>query len=384
MKLFILIALLGLIGCGREAINPSIENYNSYGTKKPSIIPSQASRNVSEEIRNATIIVAPEIQDLKELDFRPLEGSTSSDWLSLWNELPYANVLINDFSRTIDSEKRILALNEIIIASGAYRDQAALDVYKLKKKLAVEEDTLRSFEVENKLEDLVCYYSRRPRRGKPYPCSLTKTEEFRRSKKFYSCQEWARFQLIDGQEGHENLSKYNLITEGCSSLQDKVSVYSNKVKHLESVRVSAESVVLDVLLETEKVTDLVFAAKAATIEKPDSIGEESIIRFNQDQSSVEEFKLYIDFLPGNSTVTGYHEYSIENGKIRDVAIKSLDYGVKKLSFTLELPDMTYSVDADISVAAMPTGMRIVDSAAKVVFNNGKERVGVFKLELDLK
>ena len=103
-----------------------------------------------------------------------------------------------------------------------------------------------------------------------------------------------------------------------------------------------------------------------------------------DQSSVEEFKLYIDFLPGNSTVTGYHEYSIENGKIRDVAIKSLDYGVKKLSFKLELPDMTYSVDADISVAAMPTGMRIVDSAAKVVFNNGKERVGVFKLELDLK
>ena len=29
-------------------------------------------KNVSEEI-NATIIVAPEIQDLKELDFRPLE-----------------------------------------------------------------------------------------------------------------------------------------------------------------------------------------------------------------------------------------------------------------------------------------------------------------------
>ena len=46
--------------------------------------------------------------------------------------------------------------------------------------------------------------------------------------------------------------------------------------------------------------------------------------------------------------------------------------------------MTYKVDADISVAAMPTGMRIVDSAAKVVFSNGKKRVGVFKLELDLK
>ena len=87
--------------------------------------------------------------------------------------------------------------------------------------------------------------------------------------------------MIDGQETHENFSKHVSITEGCSSLQDKVSVYSNKVKHLESVRVSAESVVLDVLLETEKVTDLVFAAKAATIEKPDSIGEESIIRFNQ-------------------------------------------------------------------------------------------------------
>ena len=155
------------------------------------------------------------------------------------------------------------------------------------------------------------------------------------------------------------------------------------MKHLQSVRVSAESVVLDVLLETEKVTDLVFAAKASTIEKPDSIGEESIIRFNNDQTAIEELKLYIDFLPGNSTVTGYHEYSIENGKISDVEMTTSNYGVKKLSLKLELPDMTYFINADISVAPMPTGMRIVDSAAKVVFKNGKERVGVFKLELDL-
>ena len=383
MKIVMLIALMGLASCGREAIVPNIENYNSYGTKKPTIIPSTANQKASEGIRNATIIVAPEIQDLNDLDFRPLEGSTSSDWESLWSELPYANLLLNDFSRHIDIEKRILALNEIIIASGAYRDQAALDIFKLKKKLKVEEDSLRSFEVENKLEDIACYYSRRPRRGKPYNCSLTKTEEFRRSKKFYSCQEWKKFELIAGQETHENYSRFQLINQGCQELQEKVSVYSNKVKHLQSVRVSAESVVLDVLLETEKVTDLVFAAKASTIEKPDSIGEESIIRFNNDQTAVEELKLYIDFLPGNSTVTGYHEYSIENGKISDVKMTTSNYGVKKLSLKLELPDMTYYVNADISVAPMPTGMRIVDSAAKVVFKNGKERVGVFKLELDL-
>ena len=152
-----------------------------------------------KESENATIIVAPEIQDLNGLDFRPLEGSTSSDWESLWNELPYASLFLNDFSKHIDIEKRIFALNEIIIASGAYRDQAALDIFKL-KKLKVEEDSLRTFEIENKLEEIVCYYSRRPRRGKPYNCSLTKSEEFRRSKKFYSCQEWKKFELINGQK----------------------------------------------------------------------------------------------------------------------------------------------------------------------------------------
>ena len=42
MKLVILIALLGLIGCGREAINP--RKATILWTKKPSIIPSRASK----------------------------------------------------------------------------------------------------------------------------------------------------------------------------------------------------------------------------------------------------------------------------------------------------------------------------------------------------
>ena len=81
--------------------------------------------------------------------------------------------------------------------------------------------------------------------------------------------------------------------------------------------------------------------------------------------SVEEFKLFVDFLPGNSSKVGYAEYSMANGLIRDVNVYMSDLGVKKLKFTLELPDMTFFVDADISVEKMPIGVRVIDSAARV-------------------
>ena len=158
---------------------------------------------------------------------------------------------------------------------------------------------------------------------------------------------------------------------------------NNKIQNFKAVRKSAENVVLDLLLETEKTTSLVFAAKASTIEKPDSIGPESSLVFSKDLNSVKEFKLFIDFLPGNASKVGYYEYSMENGAITNVELYVSELGVKKLRFSLNLPDMVFKVNADVSMSPMPMGMRIVDSEAEVTFTSGEKRKGVFKLEFDI-
>ena len=148
-------------------------------------------------------------------------------------------------------------------------------------------------------------------------------------------------------------------------------------------RVSAENVVLDLLLETELVTNVVLAAKVATQEKPDDIGPESMISFSADFSSVTDFQLYIDFLPGNASQVGYGEYSISNGLIKGLSLYTTVDGIKKMKFSLVLPDMTIEVDGDLTIDDSAIGARLVDSQTYVHFNNGQERRGVFKIELDV-
>ena len=75
LKLTILSLLL--ISCGREADEPSVENFTFA---KPTVIPFSTNKEVSSDIRAATIIVVPEREDIKDLVFRPLEGPTVDEW----------------------------------------------------------------------------------------------------------------------------------------------------------------------------------------------------------------------------------------------------------------------------------------------------------------
>ena len=130
-------------------------------------------------------------------------------------------------------------------------------------------------------------------------------------------------------------------------------------------------------------TNVVLAAKVATQEKPDDIGPESVITFSPDFSSVTDFKLYVDFLPGNATKVGYGEYSLDNNSIKNLSLYTTSAGIKKMKFTLVLPDMTIDVDGDLTIDDSVIGARLVDSQTYVKFNNGEERRGVFKIELDV-
>ena len=77
-------------------------------------------------------------------------------------------------------------------------------------------------------------------------------------------------------------------------------------------------------------------------------------------------------MPGNASKVGYGEYSIANGAIKNVSVETTA-GCKEIKFTLELPDMTISVDGDLTIEGSVIGARLVDSQTFVNFKNGEEK-----------
>ena len=381
MNLIISLVTLVLVSCGREAEIPSADTliFNQTGVRTFS-----TTKTLSSDIRAATIVVYPTKEDVKDLEFKPLEGTTSSEWEALFADLSYRDRLANSFLKETDAFKKALDVTQLIFASGRYRDEALKRIEVLDALIAEETAKLEAYETENNISEIDCYYVDRPAYGEPYMCSLSATSETRsRPKSFYTCEDWSRFELVSGQEGEANFGRYSEIKAECDKRSKDLLGFSNESTLKKLNRVSAENVVLDLLLETELVTNVVLAAKVATQEKPDDIGPESVITFSSDFKTVTEFKLYVDFLPGNATKIGYGEYSLENGLIKNLEVYNTVDGIKKMKFSLELPDMTISVDGDLSLEENVIGARLVDSQTFVTFKNGEKRRGVFKLELDV-
>ena len=380
-KIIFLSLVVLLVSCGREADTPFAPTsiFDTQG-----VAPFSATKTLSSDIRAATIVVYPTAEDVENLEFYPLEGTTSAEWNGLLSDLEYRDRLATGFSKDDDSFQKALDVTQLIFASGRYRDDALRRISFLGVKINEEMTKLQDFEVENKIDEISCYYVDRPDLGEPYLCHLSATETTRsRPKTFYTCEDWSRFELVEGQETEENFERYQQIKSDCSRLSADLLVYTEESTLKSTNRVSAENVVLDLLLETELVTNVVLAAKVATTEKPNDIGPESVISFSPDYSSVLDFKLYIDFLPGNASKIGYNEYSLENGLINNLSLYTTASGLKKLKFNLELPDMTISVDGDLSIEESIIGARLVDSQTYVTFKNGEKRRGVFKIELDV-
>jgi len=378
--IFTLVSLM-LVSCGREADMPQVDN---LVFEQSGVLPFSTTTQISSDIRAATIVVYPTTEDVKNLNFLPLEGTTADEWSGLLNDLDYRSRLATSFVKDTDSYQKALDVTQLIFASGRYRDDALRRIDTLNGFVAQETAALEDYEIENKIDEIDCFYIDRPSYGEPYLCSLSSTAETRRRpKSFYTCEDWDRFELLDGQEAHENFSRYSRIKVECDKKSKNLRLYVDEISMKKENRVSAENVVLDLLLETELVTNVVLAAKVATQEKPDDIGPESIIKFTDGYKEVSELKLYVDFLPGNASQVGYGEFSMANGAISNIQVYNQTGGVKKLSFTLMLPDMVIEVDGDLTIEKSVMGARLVDSQTNVLFNNGEKRRGVFKIEMDV-
>ena len=195
------------------------------------------------------------------------------------DDLSYSDRLATSFSLDADSFEKALDVTQLF-RFWRYRDEALKRIEVLDALVAEETTRLEDFEIENAIDEIDCYYVDRPSCGEPYMCSLSATSETRsRPKSFYTCEDWARFELVSGQESETNYERYTTIKSECDKRSKDLLAYSDESSMKKLNRVSAENVVLDLLLETELVTNVVLAAKVATQEKPDDIGQ-SVISFS--------------------------------------------------------------------------------------------------------
>ena len=82
-----------LISCGREADMPTAGNliFEQTGVQTFS-----TNKTLSTDIRAATVVYPTE-NDVKDLDFQPLEGTTASEWEGLFADLEYRDRLVTSF-----------------------------------------------------------------------------------------------------------------------------------------------------------------------------------------------------------------------------------------------------------------------------------------------
>ena len=100
-----------LISCGREAQEPVVENFTF---EEQTVIPFSTNLTVDKMVRAATIVVVPEREDVKDLDFKPLDGATSLEWEDLFANLSYSEYLPKEFTLEMPIEEKILGASEIV------------------------------------------------------------------------------------------------------------------------------------------------------------------------------------------------------------------------------------------------------------------------------
>ena len=96
-------------------------------------------------------------------------------------------------------------------------------------------------------------------------------------------------------------------------------------------------------------------------------------------SVVEDLKLIIDFGPNYSGESGFQEYSLGNGKIKDLHMAK-EGEADVLRFTLRTED--FVIFADLAMTFQEVmGLRFVGEI-RVQYLNGEIARGVMKIEMD--
>jgi hypothetical protein len=421
MKMLKIIAVLALVtSCAKDAPfvpagNGFVERENVVGLSADNI--GKAKEVVDgEEVRSITMLIYPNSNDLKGFTFSPAEDKKDS-WDQFLASINYAKMIKTNYAGMSANDMAVQTIFTVVSA-GESRDNAFYDRYVTRKnRLALEaqkeELSTPPEELQNSLDQLkkdlkpfsVCFYKKSEAPSsdeESYLCKTKKDGDYKKKKKARNkCERTFRYNFIDldEEEAIAFAEMKDLCLQTQAELENFLSGSESKIQQVETqisaseseerrlfiLREAGKSVVLDLLQTAETYRfnqtrqNIPFVGTGSTKEQID--GDVSRLTYNE-EGLIDELKLFLDFGTYFSGGSGAKEYSLANGKIKNVRYYKKNSQVIKLEFIIDAGDFTLFADLSETIQD-GFGIRYVGEMT-ASYRDGTSRKGVLKIELDQK
>lgn len=404
MKYIYLLFFFLFLSCGREAELKTAPK--SYNEQLVSLQAFNASLGQMEnQVRAFTLLFYPRPEQIASFAYNP-DDLAQGPWNTFLATIPYADRVVQTYEVNWDPEFKVQKMVAALQSVGRSRDEAWRKMEPLDRRMSEINDeksvlNTRIEELEPNLEwrDFTCFYAKRPRRGKKYDCRISRNGDYKRRSVPRGCDDLLEFEFTfesaEQEEPFRNaMAKCEAVYPEIKKLEDKIqnlngefdSLYED-FEPLEFIRKSGESVALDILQAAERHTlaennPQVFIATGSSKEKPNNQDILSEVEINWKEMKIEKMSLFIEFGLNYSGGTQSQEYSIANGRIKNVSLATVA-GNPTAKFEIHTDDFWIDCALDITNDDPAMGYRMVGEVF-AHFSDGSLTRGGMKLEFNMR
>jgi len=444
MKILILMTLVTLISCGRDAEKIyapknffDYENdFSSFGTRG-SALDNFYNKEHNPIMRDASVIVYPKDEDMEGFSFKS-DPNRKNAWDAAFDKLnsPVSSTNQNNrynpefakrlkrsfgFNQNMNGQKTVKHMVNWINTAAMIRDDAHRDrgesYFTVKRLTPVVDLAIDQNKATEKsiVKSFVCHYVNRV--SGIFQC---KTEAFvdggnsSRKKRPRKCkdidkysftldtpQDQAAFDVRFNQAKADCTTEKDRFDRDVKPLVDKLRTAEGVVESYHKLREAYKSVVLDILENAEKFSTAGYIGALSTDDKDFScmgsttVDSKSMLSFKNDKKEVDEFELCMNFGSWIKEGEKIKEklFSLKNGGIQNLDLyKEGDILTLKFDLIYRDKDLTDG-DGSLLIRAKLAlteneqdpymGLRFVGKT-KVYYADGQVRDGVMKFEFDRK
>ncbi|OFZ17207.1 MAG: hypothetical protein A2X86_01790 [Bdellovibrionales bacterium GWA2_49_15] len=403
MKKIILASLVLLGACGKQAAIIKAPSLTFQKRTFSGFSVDVQNKKFEEEARDITVLTYPTAADVENFEFSPTAERVAS-WEDMQAQLSdrYRSQMSSQLPLSMPADNKVAEIVAWINTGGEVRDNKfrvripLLGEKELNlKRIAVEDIKYRPA-IEQALSEFSCFYKARPARGQKWDCRTLADADYKRLKKPSDCLEMDGFAFV--YPSAEVETQYQAVKQTCNQNQDALNVSTRPlmdrndqidldVQVASNTRDAAKSVVLDILESLEKVTGQIFVSAASSQDKKldcpgDNAGEKCVskLKFGEKNQTIEELVVYADFGVYSAEKMQTQEYSLANGRIRDLKFYTDKDSVKMLEFVM-VTDLL-SIKAKLSMTVQDDLQLRFVGETDVTYKNGSKRRGVMKFEFN--
>jgi len=405
MKKIIALLALTLIGCGREAdllkAQKSVFPKSNFSTMS-----AASNKNFESDMRDMTLLIYPNSEDLEGFTFSPRE-ETGPSWNMVEAKLSseYRSHITRKFENSDSAGDKVSQLIVWIQTAGGVRDNTFRESLSLKREQKANQDSIEAADNELKpkiadvLSSITCFYQKRARTGQKWDCRTVADADYKREKKPSDCGDLDYFTFVFPDADSE--TTFETQKASCNSIKAELDarttdlVVRNQVirpliVEKDTIRDAGKTVVLELLESVEKHNRGTFVATNSTLDKAlDCPGNAtgvkcvSFLKLGNKNTEVLDMAIYSDFGIYSDQKLPTTEYSLKNGRIKNLKLFTNSWGVRKLQFDM-LTDL-FTISADLSMTVQDDmGLRFVGETRVYLKDSTIVRRGVMKLEFNEK